>query len=264
MMTKLKFKTVFLISAMAISITIMLSGCAITDKTDNKTDNKTSNIEHQIADPIEPVNRFIFGFNDILDKIIIEPVAKAYRFIVPTPARDSIHNFMINLRTPITLANNILQGDISGAGVTTARFFINTTIGVGGLFDFATQQGYSYKEEDFGQTLASWGVDDGFYLVLPIIGPSTLRDTAGIAVDTIGDPIRIIAHNNDEYDLYYARILLHGLDDRSRLLGPIDDLKLNSLDYYAAMRSAYIQKRQSLIYNKNSDKKTTPSYEDFE
>ena len=246
------------IAAVSIVSTLMTSACATANK---------PNTAYTIADPIEPLNRGIFKFNDVVDKIIIEPIAKAYKAVVPNAARSSVQSFMRNLKTPLTLANNLLQGDMNGAGVTTARFLVNTTLGVGGLFDIAEKQGYSYKEEDFGQTLATWGVGDGFYLVLPILGPSSLRDTAGLVTDTIADPVRIAAHNHDEDWIYYTRNIIQGVDNRARLIDGIDDLRKNSLDYYAAMRSAYGQRRQSLIYNENPDSKAEAAqtnYEDFE
>ncbi|MBI3441399.1 MAG: VacJ family lipoprotein [Proteobacteria bacterium] len=200
-----------------------------------------------MADPIEPVNRFIFGFNDILDKILIEPLAKGYNAVLPGFVRDSVQSFMRNLQSPLLVANNLLQGKVGDAGVATARFLINSTVGIIGLVDVAQAQGLTYKDEDFGQTLATWGIGDGFYLVLPILGPSSLRDTAGLAVDAYADPVRIVADNTDNNWIYYTREGLEGIDTRSRLIKAVDDLRRNSLDYYAAVRSAYAQKRAALI-----------------
>ncbi len=207
----------------------------------------------EINDPIEPVNRAIFAFNNFLDIILIEPAAKAYNFILPEVARNSVQNFMRNLRSPLIVANSLLQGDIGDAGVATARFLINTTAGIGGLVDVASTQGLSYESEDFGQTLAVWGFGDGFYLVLPVLGPSSLRDTAGLAVDSYADPVRIVTHNADKEWIYYTRGAIEGLDNRARLVKAIEDLRRNSLDYYAAVRSAYSQKRASLIRDENPE-----------
>lgn len=220
-----------------------LSACA-------KSQNPDSTYKSaQISDPIEPVNRGIFAFNNVIDLFLFEPAAKVYDTLLPSFVKDSIQNFMRNLRAPLIVANNLLQGDLSGAGVATARFIINTTAGIGGLVDVASAQGLAYKTEDFGQTLAVWGFGDGFYIVLPILGPSSLRDTAGLAVDTYADPLRIYAFNHDDDWMYYTRNAVEALDTRARMLKSIQDLRRNSLDYYAAIRSAYTQKRKSLIRN---------------
>jgi phospholipid-binding lipoprotein MlaA len=229
-------KSTFLASFTAFSVCLMLSFSAY-----------AADKPQELSDPIEPVNRFVFGFNDILDRILIEPVAKGYNFILPEFVRDSIHSFMHNLSSPVIVANDLLQGKVGDAGVDTARFVINSTIGVLGLADVASAQGLKYKDQDFGQTLATWGVGNGFYLVLPILGPSSLRDATGTFVDAYADPIRIYSDNTDHMWIYYSREILQGLDDRSRLIKPIDDMRRNSLDYYAAARSAYSQHRNALI-----------------
>lgn len=213
----------------------------------------------EMKDPIEPVNRFIFGFNDVLDRFLIEPVAKGYKAVLPTFVRDSVQSFMRNLQSPLIIANNLLQGDVGDAGIALARFAINTTVGVGGLVDVAKTQGLNYEDEDFGQTLAKWGVGDGFYLVLPLIGPSSLRDTAGLAVDSYADPVRIVADNTDHEWIYFARVGLEGIDTRSRMIDAIDDLRRNSLDYYAAVRSAYAQRRTALIQDQKPGAATAVS-----
>lgn len=200
-----------------------------------------------IPDPLEPMNRAIFKFNDVVDHIVLDPVARMYNAILPDFIRDAIQSFMRNLQSPLIVANNILQGDIGGAGVATARFVVNSTVGVLGLVDVASTHGLAYEDEDFGQTLAVWGFGDGFYLVLPILGPSSLRDTAGLGADALADPVRIVAENNDNEWVYYTRGIVKGIDTRSRMLKGLDDLRANSLDYYAAIRSAYGQKRASLI-----------------
>lgn len=216
----------------------------------------------EMSDPFEPVNRAVFGFNDVLDRVIIEPVAKAYRFVTPQVVQNSIQNFMRNLKSPIIVANNLLQGDIGGAGVATARFAINTTVGFVGLADVAQTQGLSYEPEDFGQTLAVWGMPSGPYIVLPIIGPSSVRDTAGLVVDSYADPVRIVAFNSDNEWIYYTRTVVEGIDTRSRLLETIEDLRRNSLDYYASVRSIYSQKRQSLIRDDKNGSIAIPDYDD--
>ena len=212
-----------------------------------------------ISDPIEPFNRGVFAFNNALDVVLIEPIAKVYNALLPSFFRDGVQNFMRNLRSPLIVGNEILQGDFKNAGVATARFIINTTAGIGGMIDVASAQGLPYEPEDFGQTLAVWGFGDGFYLVLPIVGPSSLRDTTGLVVDSFADPVRIVAHNTDNDWIYYTRVAVEGLDTRARLVKAVEDLRRNSLDYYAAVRSAYAQKRHALIRDEsNSQNKKNP------
>lgn len=247
----------FLIAlAVCAAMTFSASGCA--RSVDPATGMKTS----EISDPIEPLNRGVFAFNDFIDRMLIEPVAVIYNTLFPGFARDGIRNFMRNLESPLIVANNILQGDVKGAGVATARFVINTTMGIGGLVDAAAGQGMPYEKEDFGQTLAVWGFGDGFYIVLPVIGPSSLRDTAGLVATSYADPVRIVAENKDEEWLYYTRTAVDGLDTRARLVDAVRDLRKNSLDYYAAVRSAYTQKRQSLINDEGTGSVAIPTYDD--
>lgn len=250
-LAKLSQKTVVLLLCLFLSFGA--TGCAKHDAQYNAAG---------VYDPIEPFNRGVFAFNNVLDKIIIEPVATVYNTIVPDFVRDAVQNFMRNLKSPLIIANNLLQGNIGGAGAATARFIINTTAGIGGLVDVASAQGFSYVPEDFGQTLATWGFGDGFYLVLPVLGPSSLRDTAGLAGDYLADPVRIYAHNTDNDWIYYTRNVVEAVDTRSRLLKSIRDLRRNSIDYYAAMRSAYSQKRHALIKNQDPEKMDIPAYDE--
>ncbi|MCE9508208.1 MAG: VacJ family lipoprotein [Alphaproteobacteria bacterium] len=246
------------LAVLCLSLALGLGACAKSQKP-----GVTYNNSHEIADPIEPVNRFIFGFNDILDRILLEPIAKGYKAVLPSFARDAVQSFMHNLQSPLIIANNLLQGSVGDAGVAGARFFINTTVGIGGLVDVAKAQGLSYENEDFGQTLAVWGLGDGFYLVLPVLGPSSLRDAAGLMADSYADPVRIVSDNTDNKWIYYTRGIVDGIDTRARLIKAIDDLRRNSLDYYAAARSAYSQKRSSLIRDdKSGTAPQTLNYDD--
>jgi len=221
-----------------------------------------------VQDPIEPVNRAVFVFNDFLDKIILEPVAKAYKAVLPTPVRTSVRSFLRNLKSPVILANNLFQGDLPEAGNTTARFLMNTVLGVGGFYDFAATQGLEYRSNDFGKTMASYGTDSGAYIVLPIFGPSTARDALGLVVDSVMDPVRIVSNNTDNDWIYYTRGIVQGIDTRSRLIEGMDDLRRNSLDYYTATKSSYIQNRMKELYGdgklRSDEKETVPSYDDFE
>jgi phospholipid-binding lipoprotein MlaA len=213
----------------------------------------------EISDPLERMNRATFAFNDVLDRALIEPVTRGYRAIVPHPLRMGVRNFLRNLRSPVNVANQILQGDIEGGASDVARFAVNTTIGVGGLFDVAKDMGLPYEYEDFGQTLGTWGVGQGPYLVIPVLGPSTFRDAAGLAVDSFADPVRIYLYNTDQEGWDYARIIMTGIDTREQLLDAINDLRRNSIDYYAAMRSTYGQHRAAQVRDEAGDSSMAPS-----
>lgn len=223
---------------------------------------ETSEARAAISDPIEPVNRAIFGFNNFLDMIVIEPAAKIYNTVFPNFVRDGIQNFMRNLRSPLIIANDILQGNVGNAGVATARFIINTTAGIAGIVDVASMQGLAYTPEDFGQTLGVWGFGEGFYIVLPILGPSNLRDTAGMTADAYADPLRIWSFKTGRDWLYYTRNAVEGFDNRARMVRAIDDLRRNSLDYYAAVRSAYTQKRRAQVKNEGEGAPQIPDYDE--
>lgn len=208
----------------------------------------------EVSDPIESWNRKVFDFNLILDDIIGRPVAEAYRTILPESARDSIRNFFRNLKAPITLANNLLQGEGKRAQITTMRFLINSTVGIAGLFDVAFDMGYSHHSEDFGQTLAIFGVGEGPYLIFPILGPSTVRDASGKAVDIFLNPLTYVASANG-HDVYlYALRGIKGLDFRSRNIETLDQLRRDALDYYSLIRSVYRQHRKNEIKNGNTQK----------
>lgn len=219
-------------------------------------------------DPFEQTNRAIFKFNDTLDQAIGKPVAEAYDKVVPSPVKKGISNVLKNLKGPISVVNQLLQGDVEGFANDTVRFLVNSTFGLAGVLDIATEAGLDDEPEDFGQTLAVWGVDDGPYVVLPILGPASLRDQFGMAVDSIADPVRLYAFNKDEEMFYYGRSVMSALDKRVELLDTLEDLRENSLDYYAAFRSAQYQNRQSYIRDasKNSEFNFVeiPDYEDYD
>lgn len=196
-------------------------------------------------DPLEVPNRMFFAFNEALDFMIIRPVAVTYRFIVPTGVRNSVRNFLRNLRTPVILANDLLQGDLDRAEITFTRFFINSTIGLLGVFDIAAESGFAYHDEDFGQTMGTYGAGEGFYLVLPILGPSSLRDGGGRIVDIFLDPLTYLAPQ----EVGLGRVVATGIDYRSRNIEELDELKADSLDFYARIRSLYRQFRENEINN---------------
>jgi phospholipid-binding lipoprotein MlaA len=210
-----------------------LSGCATTQP-------------GQVYDPIEPVNRAVFSFNMFLDTVLLEPAARAYRFVTPQQVRRSVANFLANLRSPVIFANDALQGERDRAGVTLGRFMINTTLGVAGLFDAAGALGYQRHDEDFGQTLGVWGVANGPYLMLPLLGPSNGRDAVGRVGDYLINPLNNCCITQDE------RLGLLGVtavSEREANIELLDDLRANSIDLYATIRTIYTQKRAADIRN---------------
>lgn len=207
------------------------------------------------GDPLEIFNRFMFAINDTVDIFILKPVAVTYEFWVPGGVRNSVRNFLRNLRTPVILANDLFQGEMRRAEATVARFFINTTVGLAGFFDAAGDSGWDYHDEDFGQTMAVHGAGEGFYLVLPLLGPSSARDGAGLVVDHFLDPLTYLA----PMETGLGRASLTAVDFRSRNLELIEDLKRDSIDYYARIRSLYRQRRAFEISNGEADEAPVPA-----
>jgi phospholipid-binding lipoprotein MlaA len=200
-------------------------------------------------DPLEPVNRAIFAFNDFIYALIIRPIAEAYVLVIPQEARDGVRNVLANAKSPVVLANDLLQGEFTRAWQTTERMFINTTVGVGGVVDVAKMWGINGHTEDLGQTLAVWGVPDPFFLVLPILGPSSPRDAVGQFADGYLDPISYWMSNTDREAINYGRDAMSGVDSYSRVMDDLQKLKETSIDYYAAVRGIYRQKRETEIRN---------------
>ena len=222
----------------------------------NPDDFETSQIEDEIYDPIEPINRAIFSFNNVADRIVLEPIAKGYKKL-PSPIQSGISNFLSNLRAPLVVINQLLQGQGQNAAQSTGRFLVNSTVGVFGLIDVADKIGLEEKEEDFGQTLATWGIGDGFYIVLPLFGPSNLRDTTGMIMTMVTDPINAYAVSEGEAWIVPMRTAANAVDQRSKIIDEVNALRDNSLDYYAAVRSSYYQNRNAAI-NNIDDSELTP------
>ena len=198
-------------------------------------------------DPLEGVNRGVYKFNDVADKALLKPVAKVYKAIAPSPVRIGINNFFSNLGMLTTILNDLLQFKFAHAFNDTGRFVINTTFGVAGFIDLASMDGIEKHTEDFGQTMGHWGVGPGAYLVLPLIGPSTLRDFSGLVVDTsTSDPISY-THNIGEVRLHNQLRAAQIIDRRTELLAAGDLVDEASLDPYAFLRDAYLQRRASLV-----------------
>ncbi len=208
----------------------------------------------EVKDCFEGLNRATFAFNQALDKVIFKPVATVYR-VLPSPVKSGVSNSLDNLSNVVTIPNNILQGEFKKAGVNTGRFVINTTIGILGLFDVAEKIGFSeYEKEDYGQSFAKMGVGPGCYLVLPVLGPSTVRDTAGSLVNFVGgDPWYNVTVKNETQHFddvhYYSSKVIGGVDFRAKNYDEIENLNKNSIDFYSSVKSLYLQDRQQKILN---------------
>lgn len=208
-------------------------------------------------DPLESYNRGMFAVNDAIDTVLIRPVAQGYRYITPDGVRSRIGNMSDNLYEPVSMVNAFLQGDFTQGMTNFWRFMINSTVGIAGMHDVAGLAGLKPRREDFGQTLAVWGVGAGPYIVLPIFGPSNLRDTSGKLADWFIDPVNYALRNvegDTEYDWTLVGVRAgQALVARERLLDPIDDIHASSLDPYASFRSIYEQHRAAEIRNLHSD-----------
>lgn len=219
-------------------VTAVLPGCAApqTGAAEQVADNN---------DPAEPINRAIFDANMTVDRTLVKPVAKAYEDL-PAGVREGVHNVTSNLREPSVTGNDLLQGKADRAWVAAQRFAVNTTAGVAGVSDVAAEWNLPPHQNDFGQTLAVWGVGEGPYLQLPALGPSTLRDAVGTAVGMAFDPLSLSGVQALTY-LGYARTGAEFVDSRASHLADLDELEQSSLDFYATLRSIYLQHRRAEI-----------------
>lgn len=206
----------------------VMTGCASTGGQSNP------------ADPWEGYNRAVFSFNDTLDRYALKPVAQGYKYVTPEPVRDGVGNFFSNLGELGNLFNSVLQWKLTDAGVAGSRFLLNTTLGLGGILDPAGRMGLSQQPEDFGQTLATWGVGQGPYIVWPFLGPSTIRDSAGFPVNWYLDPVTYIEEDKVRYSL-------RAVDVVNGRAGLLEQEKLMQGDRYSFIRDAYLQRRQFLI-----------------
>ncbi len=217
--------------AIAVSSLALLSGCAST------TASK--------ADPLEGLNRATYRFNDAVDEAVFKPVAKGYQAVTPTFFRAGVTNLFTNIGDVATALNNLLQGKGGHAASDTGRFLINSTLGVLGLFDVATPMGLEKHNEDFGQTLGVWGVNSGPFLMLPLMGPSTLRDAAGRPVDAYAGYSRYVDHIPSRNSAFGLEVI----DLRANLLGASSTLDAAALDKYQFVRDAYLQRRLRSVYD---------------
>lgn len=212
----------------------------------------------QTNDPLEPTNRVFYKINNGIDTVIMKPAAQAYRAVLPNPVRTGIHNFLGNLGGPVRLTNDTLQGKPRRAGDSAMRFLINTTVGVVGIFDVAKEVGYPDHDTDFALTLANWGVPEGPFLFLPVLGPSSPRDVTGFAVDVAADPFTWIGRGTTGFTIAsWTKTVTAALDQRSRLLDVIDQVKKTALDPYATFRSLYRQNRAAKLEKLQADNQVT-------
>jgi phospholipid-binding lipoprotein MlaA len=199
-------------------------------------------------DPFEPLNRRIFAVNLSVDRALLKPLAKGYRRVLPEKARDALRHLLDNLNEPLVFANTVLQGRPKAAGTTVCRFLLNSTVGIGGLSDVAAGRNLPRQTGDFGQTLWTWGFPDGPYLVVPIFGPSSVRNGVGTAFDSYFDPFRYAAR---EYDfgapVVVGRFVVDGIDKRARNIESLEEMEKESVDFYASLRSLYRQNRAAVI-----------------
>tara|TARA_B100001996_G_scaffold326394_1_gene272738 strand:+ start:231 stop:1028 length:798 start_codon:yes stop_codon:yes gene_type:complete len=253
MIRKLLFITIFAL--------FLQSGLAMAD-TSGSEELKNNNSDVTADECFEGFSRAMFKFNHALDGAIFEPVAKGYRAL-PVGLRKGTSNMVDNLRSLLTLSNNLLQGDVRGAGNTAGRFVINSTVGILGIWDPAAALGLEEQgKEDFGQTLGAWGSNSGCYFVLPILGPTTARDAVGLVGNMFLDPVYQVTHNTEvadrsysEHNYWYYRST-SSVDFRAKNIESFDSLEKNSIDLYASLKSLYLQNRNKLINNSKSAIKT--------
>src|SRR6202048_2631287 len=245
-------------SNLLLVVTLTLAGCATPS---NNPQAEAAEAE-DFNDPLEDTNRAIFDFNLVVDRNVLVPVAKAYRTVLPEPVRDSLRDFLRNLREPLIFANDALQGQFERAGQTFARFTLNSTLGVGGLLDVAGRWGeLPYHEDDLGLTFGVWGIPEGPYVVVPVLGPSTPRDLGGQVAEGFGDPFTRLVTGNP-YTLYWIPFVRGGgggLDQRARYIETLADIERTSLDYYATIRSLYRQRRAALIRHEKEQNLPPPA-----
>ena len=230
-------------------VLLMLAGCATRPPAD---DLEALQEFRENNDPFEPTNRALFEVNEVIDKAVLQPIAEAYRDLLPKPVRSGIRNLLGNLRTPTILVGDLLQGNVTRARETLGRFIVNSTIGVGGIVDVGRRYDVHGHSEDMGQTFAVWGVGEGFYMFIPLLGPTTARDLVGFAVDIYTNPQSMIGQGQILDVWNYTRIGMTVIDTREALLEPFDMVRKTSLDPYATLRSAYRQRRAFEIQNKES------------
>lgn len=219
--------------------------------------------EDDVNDPLEPLNRVIFQFNEAVYAILLTPIAKTYNKVLPGTLRAAVSNVIDNISSPVTFVNDLLQLELRRAMTTVARFLVNTVAGMGGIADVASGSDLKQHEEDFGQTLGVYGIGEGLYLVLPLLGPTNPRDAVGkYLVDPFFDPLGLYLANTDRDAEAYARLGVSAVDEYAGLVEELEQIKKTSVDYYAAIRSLYRQKRLTEISNgREEDLPAIPNYD---
>jgi phospholipid-binding lipoprotein MlaA len=232
------------LSLLLISVPVLfLAGCAT-----EPSDPAARAVFRENHDPLEPLNRKVFALNQAFDRALLKPIAVGYVNVVPRAGRDCIRNFLANVHDPVVLANNVLQGRFTRAGITARRFIVNSTAGVAGFVDVAARKGLPEQTGDLGQTFHTWGFPEGPYLVLPLFGPSNPRDAAGLGLQTYLDPFRYVASNEDfPTAATYAPAIVGGIDLRSRNIDKLDAIEKEAIDYYASLRSLFRQNRAAQL-----------------
>ena len=236
MFGQLNKKLIKILMLMSIAL---VAGCATTQQTERVAK----------IDPFESMNRAVFTFNENADEYVIKPVAEAYQFVLPDFVRTGVTNFFSNIGDVFVAANNLLQGKPADAANDIGRFLVNSTIGILGLFDVATEAGLEKNKEDFGQTLGAWGVPSGPYVVLPLFGPSSVRDTAGLALDIKTD--FILNSNQLNHDQKVGSTVLRVVNQRANLLDASQLLEDAAFDKYSFLRDSYLQRRRNQVYDGN-------------
>ena len=245
-------------AAAAALAVLSLSACATSGEASSQAD---------VYDPLEGWNRNVYAFNEAVDKAAIEPVARAYRVATPGLFREGVRNFLSNLGQPVVFVNTVLQGNVDASGETFGRFLINSTIGVAGIFDVASSMGVAKHREDFGQTLGVWGVEEGAYLMLPLMGPSNVRDTIGMGTDRLFDPLTWTEFEDRDLDneILRGRAIVGAISTRERLIEQIERLR-EQPEPYVALRRNYTSQRQAAIRNGQIEQdpyKDLPDFDDF-
>lgn len=240
--------------AALLGLAVTLSACA----TKPATQSADAGDDQAANDPYENTNRFFYRVNDAIDTYSLKPVAQAYVYVTPAPVRTGVHNVLSNLGSPALFVDDVTQANPRRAGDTFMRFIINSTIGVAGIFDVAKSVGYRAHDTDFGITLGVWGIGEGPFLYLPVLGPSSPRAVVGFAADNAFDPFDYVPHGYGLRTFAWAKFAMGTIDTRSRLLTDLDKVKANALDPYATFRSLYRQHVQSELDAARSDKRSTP------
>lgn len=226
--------------SLAAALLAVLAGCATPPK--DPAELAVFKANH---DPLEPMNRRIFAFNQGVDKVVIKPVAEGYVHVFPGPVRDGLRHIVDNLGEPLVAVNNVLQWQWTRVRITVERFLVNSTAGIAGWNDVASKNRLPAQTGDFGQTLYAWGIRESAYLVVPVIGPTTFRDGVGMGADVFMDPMRYAFPSSNTYTIIEGGV--GGIDERARNIDTLDALQKQAIDYYASFRSYYLQNRAAVL-----------------